>query len=153
MFKKETEYALRGLVYIQVQNFSGKKPGIVEIATEIDTPVSFTAKILQRLVRLGFIESTKGKNGGYFFDADKKDLPLKDIVTAIEGPKIFTGCGFGLRQCDDENPCPLHDTYGPIRKAIDDLLSSETIQSLANKENSSMVLSRYAGKEYSDRIR
>ncbi|MBK6285781.1 MAG: Rrf2 family transcriptional regulator [Draconibacterium sp.] len=59
MFKKETEYALRGLVYIQIQNRSGKNPGIIEIATEIDTPPSFTAKILQRLVQVGFIKSIK----------------------------------------------------------------------------------------------
>ena len=147
MFKKETEYALRGLVYIQMQNRRNRRPGIVEIASEIDTPASFTAKILQRLVRSGFIESIKGKNGGYYFDPDKPALPLKDIVVAIEGDKIFTGCGFGLKDCDDRNPCPLHDAFSPIRKAIDELLSVETIQSLANKDNPAIVLNRYAKKE------
>jgi len=76
VFKKETEYALRGLVYIQIQNQLGKRPGILEIASEIDTPPSFTAKILQRMVRLGFIESVKGKNGGYYFDPEKEELSL-----------------------------------------------------------------------------
>ncbi len=146
MFKKETEYALRGLVYIQIQNQSGKKPGITEIASEIDTPPSFTAKILQRMVRLGFIESIKGKNGGYFFDPEKPELPLKNVVVAIEGDKIFTGCGFGLKHCDDENPCPLHEAYGPIRETIDKLLSTETIQNLAKKDNPIIVLNRYARK-------
>ncbi len=144
MFKKETEYALRGLVYIQIQNQAGKKPGITEIATEINTPPSFTAKILQRLVRMGFIESIKGKGGGYFFDPAMPELSLKKIVVAIEGDRIFTGCGFGLKHCDDENPCPLHDAYGPIREAIDKLLFIETIQSLAKKDDPSIVLKRYA---------
>jgi Rrf2 family protein len=143
MFKKETEYAMRGLVYIQMQNHLGRKPGIVEIATEIDTPTSFTAKILQRLVRMRFIESIKGKNGGYYFDPDKKELPLKDVVMAIEGDRIFTGCGFGLKQCNEDNPCPLHDTYASIRESIEKLLSGETIQSLAKKENPKIVLNRY----------
>ena len=71
MFNKETEYALRGLVYIQTQNMLGKKPGIVEIAKEIDSPQFYMAKILQRLVRLGFIASTKGKGGGFYFDVEK----------------------------------------------------------------------------------
>jgi len=145
VFKKETEYALRGLVYIQMQNHLGKRPGILEIASEIDTPPSFTAKILQRLVRMGFIESVKGKNGGYYFDPEKKELPLKTVVVAIEGNKIFTGCGFGLKHCDENNPCPLHDEYGPIREAIDELLSKETIQSLAKKENPVRALSRVTG--------
>jgi Rrf2 family protein len=146
VFKKETEYALRGLVYIQIQNQLGKKPGIIEIASEIDTPPSFTAKILQRLVRMGFFESIKGKNGGYYFDPESEELPLKKIVLAIEGDKIFTGCGFGLKHCDDENPCPLHEAYGPIREAIDKLLSTETIQKLAANDNPATVLNRYAKK-------
>lgn len=142
MFKKETEYALRGLVYIQMQNHNNRRPGIVEISSEIDTPPSFTAKILQRLVRLGFIESMKGKNGGYFFDPRKPAIPIKNVIVAIEGDRIFTGCGFGLSHCDDENPCPLHEAYAPIRESINTLLSHETIQDLANKENPEGVLNR-----------
>ena len=145
MFKKETEYALRGLVYIQMQNQVDRKPGIVEIASEIDTPPSFTAKILQRLVRLGFINSMKGKNGGYYFESEKPAVSLKEVVTAIEGNRIVTGCGFGLKQCDEDNPCPLHDAYAPIRDAIDNLLASETIQNLAKKDNPERALSRLNG--------
>jgi len=65
MFKKETEYALRGLVYIQLQNLNNRKPGVSEIAKEIDAPHFYTAKILQRLVKIGFVSSLKGKNGGF----------------------------------------------------------------------------------------
>lgn len=135
MFKKETEYALRSLVYIQLQNAKERKPGIAEIASEIETPPSFTAKVLQRLVRLDFINSQKGKNGGFFFDPDKPALPLKQVISSIEGNTIFDGCGFGLKNCDDENPCPLHDSYAPIRDAINSLVTTETIQSLASKSN------------------
>jgi Rrf2 family protein len=135
VFKKETEYALRGLVYIQLQNINGRKPGIAEIASEIETPPSFTAKILQRMVRLGFIQSSKGKNGGYFFDPDKTDLELFKVIVAIEGDSIFTDCGFGLKHCDENNPCPLHHSYAPIRNAINTLVRNETIQSLATNDS------------------
>jgi len=141
MFKKETEYALRSLVYIEMQNQLSRRPGIVEISSEIDAPPPFTAKVLQRLVRLGFLESMKGKNGGYFFNPENPPVPLKDIVVAIEGNKVFTGCGFGLSRCDDNNPCPLHEAYGPIRESINQLLTHETIQNLA-KENPERALSR-----------
>lgn len=133
MFKKETEYALRGLVYIQSQNLNGKKPGIIEIATEIETPAPFTAKILQRLVRMGFIESAKGKNGGFFFDPQKPPLALMRIIVAIEGENLFKGCGFGLKYCDENSHCPLHNSYAPIRDALNNLVLEETIQGLASK--------------------
>jgi len=133
MFNKETEYALRGLVYIQIQNLIGKNPGVAEIAREIDAPPFFTAKILQRMAKQGFVKSQKGKGGGFFFDKDRPDLPIKNLIVATEGGNLLDGCGFGLRHCDINNPCPLHEKYAPIRDAINSLVSTETIQSLAKK--------------------
>ncbi|MFV0483658.1 MAG: RrF2 family transcriptional regulator [Bacteroidales bacterium] len=130
MFKKKTEYALRGLVYIQVQNNNGHKPSIVEIAEEVETPKHFMAKVLQRLVQHGFLESTKGKNGGYSMSPKHNKLSLKEIVVAIEGDNLFCGCAFGLTQCDEDNPCPLHENYAPIRAALNEFVSNESIQNL-----------------------
>jgi len=133
MFNKETEYALRGLVYIKLQNLKNRRPGTAEIAKEIEAPPFYTAKILQRIVRVGLLESLKGKGGGFFFDENKPDLPLETLIIATEGDKSFSGCGFGLKHCDENNPCPLHDKYAPIRDSINKLVSEETVQSLALK--------------------
>ena len=133
MFKKETEYALRALAYIKLQNLKGRRPGIAEIATEIETPQSFTAKILQRMVKQGFVQSLKGINGGFYFDTAKEDLQLRKVIVFIEGDSLFSGCGFGLKHCDENNPCPLHFSYAPIRDAIEKLVTEETIQGLAEK--------------------
>jgi Rrf2 family protein len=133
MFNKETEYALRGLVYIKLQNIKGRRPGTAEIAKEIEAPPFYIAKILQKLVRQGFVVSLKGKGGGFYFDTEKPDLPILDLIKAIEGDRSFSGCGFGLKQCNEKNPCPLHERYAPIRKAVNDLVSEETVQTLAEK--------------------
>jgi Rrf2 family protein len=133
MFNKETEYALRGLVYIFSRNKIGERPGIIEIAKEIDAPQFFIAKILQRLVKFGVIRSIKGKGGGFYFDPDKPDLSLMELVKLTGGSKSLTGCGFGLKQCDAENPCPLHEQYAPIREAVINLISTETIGSLETR--------------------
>ena len=131
MFNKETEYALRGLVYVQIQQIKGSKPGIAEIAQEIDAPLFYTGKIMQRLVKMGFLMSTKGKGGGFYFDREKPDLPLKTVILAIEGPKAYSGCGFGLKSCNDDQHCSLHEQYAPIRASIHKLVSENTVQSLA----------------------
>jgi len=133
MFNKETEYALRSLVYIQMQNMNGRRPGIDEITREIDAPRFYTAKILYRMVKNGFLRSLKGKGGGFFFEDDKPPLTIKKVVLATEGGKIFSSCVFGLKQCDSDIQCPLHEKYAPVRGSIDDLVSSETIQTLAHK--------------------
>jgi Rrf2 family protein len=133
MFNKETEYAFRALVYIQTQNLIGNRPGIDAIAREIEAPRFYLAKIMQRLVRHGFLSSLKGKGGGFYFDKDKPERTLKEVIVAVEGDKTFTGCGFGLPNCDHRNPCPLHSQYSLVRNAVNGLVSTETIQSLARK--------------------
>jgi Rrf2 family protein len=140
IFNKETEYALRGLVYIQLQNLEGRIPGVAEIAKEIDAPPSYTAKILQRMVRNDFIASVKGKGGGFFFEENKPELPLKDLIINIEGAGTLTGCGFGLKNCDSENPCPLHNQYATLRESLNTLVSNETIQTLAKKNVRSFMV-------------
>jgi Rrf2 family protein len=138
MFNKETEYALRGLVYIKMQNMKMKRPGTLEIAREIDAPPFFTAKILQRLVRSGFVKSAKGKGGGFFFDENGPDIPLLKLIASTEGESLISSCVFGLKHCDDNNPCPLHEKYAPIRDSISKMISGESVTSLAqimyNKE-------------------
>ncbi len=83
------------------------------------------------MVRMGFLMSRKGKGGGFFFDKEKPELTIKELITATEGDKIITGCGFRLKNCSTDNPCPMHERYAPIRDAIEDLVTSETISSLA----------------------
>ena len=134
VFYKETEYAIRGLVYIQLANLKGNRPRLVEIASEIEAPSAYTAKILQNMVRLGFVESSKGRGGGFYFNPDKPNLILSTLVSAIEGNKIYTGCGSGLKKCSDKNKCAMHDLYLPIRESIAKFVNKESIQSLAKKQ-------------------
>jgi Rrf2 family iron-sulfur cluster assembly transcriptional regulator len=63
----------------------------------------------------------------------------------IQGEDLFRGCGFGLKHCDENNPCPLHYDYAPIRYAINKLVEEETVQSMAKKyaENKNTTLSRF----------
>lgn len=133
MFNKESEYAIRALVYIQVQNMKGKRPGTAEISREIDAPHFYIAKILQRLVRSGYIKSIKGKGGGFYFDESMPELTLFELVTSIQGSSVFTACGFGLKECDEQKPCPMHEKYAPIKASINKLLKEETVSGLAKK--------------------
>lgn len=134
MFSKETEYALRALIYIYAQNQKENTPGIAEIAEAIDAPQHYMAKILQNLVRKGLVKSRKGKGGGFFFTEKMKQESLKNVVKATEGnSKAVNGCILGLESCSDNNPCPLHEEYAPIRAKINKLLESETIESVSDK--------------------
>ncbi len=135
MLGKTTEYAIRSLVYIYLQNTEGKRPGFKEIAKNIDSPEGFTGKVLQIITRNGLVSSIKGRGGGFFFDNPDNPLTLFNIIQVTEGQEFFHKCGFGLKSCDAGNPCPMHDEYSIVRDSFYKLLNKLTIQSLANKIN------------------
>lgn len=133
MLGKTTQYSIRSLVYIYLQNVKGVKPGFREIAENIDSPKEFTAKVLQYITRAGIISSMKGRGGGFFFDDPEKPLKLIDIVNITEGQEFLHKCGFGLKSCDADNPCPMHEDYAKVRDVFSELLDNLTIQILAEK--------------------
>jgi len=126
-----TQYAIWGLVYTQIQNYRGIKPGSHEIAKEIDVPRMSIAKIFQQLVRNGIIISVKGKRGGFYFDNNQPELTIKEVMQATGDCKILTECFLGISSCSPENPCPVHENWAKLRTAINTLVSTVTIQSLA----------------------
>lgn len=127
MFSKTVEYAIRAVLFVAQKSEHGSKVGIKEISKGISAPEHFLAKILQDLSRKGLIQSIKGPNGGFYIEEASKKNTLADIVKAIDGDKLFTGCGLGLEICSEKNPCPLHDEFKVIRKKINQMLESATV--------------------------
>ncbi len=132
MLSKGTEYAIRALVFIQLQNWKGKRPGVTEIAEQIETPTAYTAKSLQTLTKHELIESMKGRGGGFFF-GDVENLSMYKVIKVMDGDVSLNKCGFGLKSCSKENPCPLHDKYEIVREGYLQIVKTETIQSLSKK--------------------
>ena len=118
VFSKTCEYAIRAVFFIDHKTVSGGRVGIKEVAAGIDSPEPFLAKILQDLSRKGIIQSAKGPKGGFYLDAEALKRPLTDIVEAVDGNALFTGCALGLKQCSEVNPCPLHGQFKAIRTEI-----------------------------------
>lgn len=127
MFSKACEYAIRALIYIAQKTEHGGKVGTKEISKGIASPEHFIAKILQDLSRKGLVESTKGPNGGFFIGEDSKKHTLADIVNAVDGDFLFTGCALGLKSCSEKRPCPLHDEFKAIRTKMHDMLKSASV--------------------------
>ena len=143
MFSKACEYGIRAVIYIWAQNNKGTKTGIKDICKEIDAPEFFTAKILQSLAKQGIVSSAKGPNGGFYVDKDQEDLALIEIIRAIDGDKIFKGCGLGLKECSEKNPCPIHHDFKNIRDQLSIMLKNTKISDMASDINKgTAILSR-----------
>ncbi|MDX1365867.1 MAG: Rrf2 family transcriptional regulator, partial [Arenibacter latericius] len=60
MFSKACEYGIKATLFIAQKSLNQQRVSLKEIASEIDSPIAFTAKILQSLARSGMVDSHKG---------------------------------------------------------------------------------------------
>jgi Rrf2 family protein len=134
MFSKACEYGLRAVIYIAEQSAQNNRAGVKDIARAIDSPAAFTAKVLNKLAKRRLIRSVKGPKGGYEMDEEKrKRVNIAQIVTAIDGERIYQSCGLGLKECDEERPCPLHHKFIGIKDGLNEMLTGTTIEELGQK--------------------
>ena len=132
MFSKACEYAIRATIYIAMQALKDNRVNLKEIAAAIDSPVAFTAKILQQLVKNDIVESVKGAHGGFQIERANIDaIKLNQIVSAIDGDKIFKGCALGLNECNESLPCPVHFKFVEIRDNLEQMTKETSIYELA----------------------
>ena len=105
---------------------------IEEIAKAIDSPQSFTAKILQSLTRNNVISAVRGPNGGFYIADKAKKLPVRAVLQAMGEDDVLEKCVLGLKKCSETQPCPMHEQYKSIKQQLIKLFVTKTIAQLAD---------------------
>jgi Rrf2 family transcriptional regulator, iron-sulfur cluster assembly transcription factor len=132
IFSKKCEYGLQAVLYLAAQMDREIIPA-EEIAKKLSIPKEFVSKILQSLTESGIVSSRKGKSGGFAIAKDPKKIKLIDIVAAIDGMSMFSGCVLGFPNCNPDNPCPLHDKWGELRSKAYTMLTDENLDHFREK--------------------
>ena len=144
MFSKTCEYGIRATIFIASESYQNNRAGLKDIAKKIDSPEAFTAKILQILSKDNIINSIKGVGGGFEIPREKmSQIKLSQIVTALEGDRVFTGCGLGLSHCSETHPCPMHEKFKAIRNELAFMLENTNLEELALGIKSGDTFLRY----------
>ncbi|CAI8212353.1 MAG: HTH-type transcriptional regulator IscR [Formosa sp. Hel1_33_131] len=132
MFSKSCKYGIKATLYIAQKSQHDERVSLKEIAAAINSPIAFTAKILQILSKAMIINSTKGPNGG--FEIDKTRLSktsIHQIVQAIDGNHLFEDCVLGLNSCNANEPCPMHNEFVNIQKQLMESLATSNLLDVA----------------------
>jgi len=125
---RETDYAVRCVLYLA--HDKEQVASVSQIAEQMHIPKSFLAKILQRLVREGIVESIRGVNGGFRLLKDPVHITLLEVLTAIQGVAPVNSCAIDKRRCNLSSRCGVHPIWIEIRREIERRLATQTISSL-----------------------
>ncbi len=130
MFSASCHYGLQAMFYIASHSTEEKNISLNEIASDKNIPQHFLSKILQLLVKHKLLISMKGPNGGFRLSRSPENITLIEIVKAIDGLDIFNQCGIGFRECNEDDPCPIHTDYSRIREHVQNLFETKTLEAL-----------------------
>jgi Rrf2 family protein len=124
---KRGEYALRALIDFGLAQAMGKPLlQVNELASKEDLPVKFLEQILMQLKAAGYLESRRGKHGGYLLARRPEDIQIGQVVRLIDGPLAPIRCvsqvAYERCTCPDEEHCGLRMVMLDVRNAISNIL-------------------------------
>ncbi len=128
MFSKTFAYALRAMTYVAKKSNEKKKVNLEELASSVQLSQHYLGKIMQELVRKGFLNSMKGPGGGYWLDSNQGKLTIYELLSAVDGDQIVNSCIMGKLKCDSKTPCPMHEEYSKSKARLFALMKKTTIE-------------------------
>ncbi|MDD5108617.1 MAG: Rrf2 family transcriptional regulator [Candidatus Omnitrophica bacterium] len=126
------DYALKALLDLAIHYEHGLST-IHDIAKRINAPVKFLEQVLLELKNGGYVESRRGKVGGYLLAKAPGQITLGEIVRFIDGPiepiacveKNYTGCA-------DVYKCVFREIWSDVGIAISEIVDNITFEKLAS---------------------
>ncbi len=127
------DYALKALLDLTI-NYEYGLSTIHDIAKRINAPVKFLEQVLLELKNGGFVESRRGKIGGYLLAKDASQIRLGEVIKFIEGPIEPIACvEKGYSGCTDIYKCVFRKIWLEVGKSTADIVDNITFEELANK--------------------
>jgi len=130
ILSRSTEYAIRLIFYLIERQPLPRYVRIKDVAAELEVSYNQLAKVANVLITEKFLKSNTGPTGGIDLEKDATDLTLSKIVNIFGDGEIFDRCVLGLKECSDENPCPIHAVWGETRGDMKDIFFNKTMGEL-----------------------
>jgi Rrf2 family protein len=119
---------------VQLGRHYGTGPAsLAEIAGEEDLPRPYLEQLAMALRDAGLVVSTRGARGGYELARPPEEIPMSDVLRALEGPLAPMICATEADHgpgCDRTSRCTVNLLWLRIRDAIAGTLDSITLADL-----------------------
>jgi len=117
---------------------TGKPTAMAQIAKAQAIPPKFLELILSELRQGGFVDSQRGRGGGYVLRARPDELTVGAIIRFVDGPVAPVKCIAGNAPSDEicslYGSCAFVDMWSRARDAVAAVYDNTTFQHLIDKE-------------------
>ncbi len=133
-FSKKVEYALIAMVEMAQQSDFNNLVTARWLAREYRIPQEILSKVLQKLAKIGLLQSVQGVKGGYTLARKVEQINMLEVVESIDGPLHMVSCDTG-RPCDCEQYlfCNIQTPMQYIQDEFVQLLKNITLKDLLTR--------------------
>lgn len=120
---KKAEYGLRALINLGIAHEVGlERVSAATLAQADNLPLKFLEQIFIQLKKAGYVDTQRGKGGGYFISKPMDTIKMGDLIRLLDGPLAPIACAsktaYERCSCPDETHCGLRMIMIDVRNAI-----------------------------------
>jgi len=131
LYSKTAKYAVLALAEVALCP-SEQPVSTKAIAASAGVPYPLLAKIVGQLRKAGLVHASRGKHGGINLTRPAKEITIKDVVIAMDGPNVLNDCPLFLSPCACGKECSMHPLWKPARDAVVEFFENSTLQQIAD---------------------
>ncbi|MGC9451284.1 MAG: RrF2 family transcriptional regulator [Oceanipulchritudo sp.] len=132
---KRAEYGLRALINMGIaQELGHERVTAGDLARADNLPLKFLEQILIQLREAGYVETRRGKGGGYYIGRPMETIKMGELVRLLDGPLAPIGCAsktaYTACSCPDETHCGLRMLMIDVRNAMSGILDRYSLHNV-----------------------
>lgn len=128
---KMADYA--GVIVVHIASAPSRVHTASSLSDELRLPKATVAKCLKVLAKHNVLTSSRGVNGGYALARPAKEIPVAEVIFALEGPVQITSCAPGhvAESCHISGTCPMRGGWDSINGKILNMLRETSVADMA----------------------
>jgi len=140
ILSQKCQYALRAMYEITLREEDWPvKSGDIAEAQAI--PPRFLENILAQLKQGGFVDSKRGKEGGYMLPEPRREVSVGEVIRFIQGPLVPVHCmAEGPTVCKLHGNCPFHSMWERAQAAVVEVYDNTTFKDLIEEHQAKAAM-------------
>lgn len=134
---QHTDYALRALIYLGTN--TDRLVTIQEISERFDVSRNHLMKVVNQLIRAGFVEGVRGKGGGLRLARPAAEIGVGEVVRRMERGMELVECFGSGCNCILDPSCKLKVALSKALAAFLEVLDGVTLADLLGKSERSIL--------------
>ncbi len=126
------QYGTRALLELALHYREGPIP-LKDIAQRQQIPLQYLEHLITPLIAGGLVRSTRGARGGVLLAKSPKEIRLSEVIQLLEGSIAPVECVNNPGVCSRSELCVTRDVWDELKKAMDGVLESTTLQDLVER--------------------